>query len=209
MQAILVIVVVVVLAFLGYEYVYKGEAPPPTAEQAVQRARDAASEAAAKAREAVSAAAQAVGPAAEQATEALRQGADQVRQGAQQLGEQARQAAGDARAYLVDGVDLGRQARDAVGNAQAAFSAATDPAAAEAQLPALRDLDATLDGLGDKLGQLSAEARRGFAGLVAGAMPAVRSAAERVKAIDGLSPEVRATIDSIVAKLDGWSRAPA
>ena len=44
---------------------------------------------------------------------------------------------------------------------------------------------------------------------MAEAMPAVRGASERVKAIDGLSPEVRATIDSIVAKLEGWSKAPA
>ena len=69
MPALLVIIVLGVLAFIGYQYVYKQEQPPQTVEQATQQAKEAAGEAVSKAREALTAAGQALGPAAEQAFE--------------------------------------------------------------------------------------------------------------------------------------------
>ena len=188
MPALLVIIVLGVLAFIGYQYVYKQEQPPQTVEQATQQAKEAAGEAVSKAREALTAAGQALGPAAEQAGEAVRQGAEQLRQGAEHLGQQAQQAASgaaqtvretansaaqstqqaatDARSMVVDGVDLGNQMREAAGRARAALVSVTDAASAQAQLPTLKDVNLTLDGLQARLEALPGEARRGFATLL-------------------------------------------
>src|SRR4051812_27927686 len=62
-RAILTLLVLVVLAFVGYEYVYKGNAPPKSVDEAVQQARQAGGEAADAARNATQAAQQAAGPA--------------------------------------------------------------------------------------------------------------------------------------------------
>jgi cytoskeletal protein RodZ len=231
MPALLVIIVLGVLAFIGYQYVYKQEQPPQTVEQATQQAKEAAGEAVSKAREALTAAGQALGPAAEQAGEAVRQGAEQLRQGAEQLGQQAQQAASgaaqtvretansaaqstqeaatDARSMVVDGVDLGNQMREAAGRARAALVGVTDAASAEAQLPTLKDVNLTLEGLQARLEALPGEARRGFANLVSETLPSVRETAERIKAIEGTGPELDGALDALVAKLESWSRAPA
>jgi cytoskeletal protein RodZ len=224
MPALLVIIVLGVLAFIGYQYVYKQEQPPQTVEQATQQAKEAAGEAVSKAREALTAAGQALGPAAEQAGEAVRQGAEQLGQQAQQAASGAAQtvretansaaqstqeAATDARSMVVDGVDLGNQMREAAGRARAALVGVTDAASAEAQLPTLKDVNMTLEGLQARLEALPGEARRGFANLVAETLPSVRETAERIKAIEGTGPELDGALDALVAKLESWSRAPA
>lgn len=220
MRLILVLAVLALIAFVGYEYVYKQQPPPRTVEEATEQARRAAGEAVSKAQEALSAATQAVGPAAEQAGQALREGAEQLRQGAEQLGQQAgelagqaaqttQEAAADARSLVVDGVDLGTQMQEAAGRARAALAGVTDAATAQAQLPTLQEVNAKLDELQGRLGGLPAEAQRGFAAIVSQTLPSVRATAERIKAIEGTGPEVDGALDALVAKLEAWSRPPA
>jgi hypothetical protein len=209
MRSLIVLVVLAVLGLAAYRYLYQGEPPPQTVEQATLDAREAAGEAATKAREALQAAGQALGPAAQQAGEAVRQGAEQLRAGVQQLGQEGREAAADARSQVVDGVDLGNQMREAVGRARAALVGVTDAPAAEAALPTVRDADEALGQVQARLEALPAEARAGFAGLVAESLPALRDMVERVKAIDGTGPEVDQALDAMVARLEGWSRPPA
>src|SRR5689334_2846221 len=112
------LIVVIVLAFVGYEYVYKGSPPPQSVDQATQQARQAAQSAQ-----------QALGPAGQQAGQALQQGAEKLKEGAQELGQKAQDAAaarGPQGPTVVDGVDLGLATREAVGRARAALATATD-----------------------------------------------------------------------------------
>jgi Skp family chaperone for outer membrane proteins len=220
MRAIFALIVIIVLAFIGYEYVYKGNPAPRSVDQAVQQARDAANEAADAARTAAQSARQQLGPAAQQAEQALQQGAEKLKQGAEELGQKAQQAASDAAdkarqanqpqgPLVVDGIDLGTATREAVGRARAALATATDPTTADAQLTTLKGVNDKLQEIQGKLDALSAEGKRDLARQVAQDMPELRHLADRVKGIKGVGPDVGSTLDQILAKLDGWARAQA
>jgi hypothetical protein len=212
MRAILALIVLVVLAFVGYEYVYKHNPPPQSVDQATQQARQAAGEAATAAREAAQSAQQALGPAAQQAGQALQQGAEKLKEGAQDLGQKAQDAAASRAPQgptVVDGVDLGMATREAVGRARAALATATDPTTADGQLSTLKGVNEKLQEIQGKLDRLSAESKRSFAGLVAQDMPELRHLTDRVKGIKGVGPDVGSTLDQILAKLDGWANAQA
>ena len=212
MRAILMLTVVVVLAFVGYEYVYKGNPPPQSVDQATQQARQAAGEAATAAREAAQSAQQALGPAGQQAGQALQQGAEKLKEGAQELGQKAQDAAaarGPQGPTVVDGVDLGLATREAVGRARAALATATDPTTADAQLSTLKGVNEKLQEIQAKLDALSAEGKRDLAKQVAQDIPELRHLADRVKGIKGVGPDVGSTLDQIMAKLDSWAQTQA
>ena len=212
MRAILMLTVVVVLAFVGYEYVYKGNPPPQSVDQATQQARQAAGEAATAAREAAQSAQQALGPAGQQAGQALQQGAEKLKEGAQELGQKAQDAAaarGPQGPTVVDGVDLGLATREAVGRARAALATATDPTTADAQLTTLKGVNDKLQEIQGKLDALSAEGKRDLAKQVAQDIPELRHLADRVKGIKGVGPDVGSTLDQIMAKLDSWAQTQA
>ena len=216
MRAILTLLVLVVLAFVGYEYVYKGNPPPKSVDEAVQQARQAGGEAADAARNATQAAQQAAGP-------AIQQGAEKLKEGAQDLGQKAQDAAAAAadKAHqaaasrepqgptVVDGVDLGLATREAVGRARAALATATDPTTADGQLSTLKGVNEKLQEIQARLDRLSAEGKRDLAKQVAQDMPELRHLADRVKGMKGLGPDVGSTLDQIMAKLDGWANTQA
>ena len=63
-----------------------------------------------------------------------------------------------------------------------------------------------LDNVSAQVDQLPAEGRKLLASAVASVLPSLKTGAEKVAS---LSPEMKPTLDAIIARLEGWANAPA
>lgn len=143
--------------------------------------------------------------AARQAGEAARTAIGAVEGGAERLREEA----ADAQARVVNGIDVGRELRDASERMRTALADARQNADPGAALPTLEGVNRSLQGLDERVAGWSAEARRALAGAVAAALPTVRGLAVDLKANPDANRVLGPTLDGIIARLEGWARAPA
>ena len=206
MKLIIVVVLLAVLGYFGYQYVQEGNAPP-SVERAVQDAREQAGQAL-----------DAAGEAARSAGQALQQGAGNVLEGAEQVGERAgqaaqggaqdvRQTAQNAADEARGGLDVGRELEEFVGSVRKAASDLNNSATAEAVREEVNQLNEQLKGLAPQVEQLPETAQRGFASAASAALPTVRDLATRIEGMQG-GQSLKPTLDAIVAKLEEWSRPP-
>ena len=56
------------------------------------------------------------------------------------------------------------------------------------------------------MGELPAEGRKMLASAVSSALPALKACADKLA---GYSPDIKPTLDAIIAKLETWANAPA
>lgn len=181
MRRILVLALLVVLALVGYRYVQEGRVEVPASfEQAARQAGEAA-------RTAI----EATGDAARRGAERLQDGAD------------------DAQARVVNGIDLGGELREASDRMRTALADLRENADPHKALPTLEGVNRSLQGLDERVAGWSAEARRALAGAVAAMLPAARGVVAEIKANPDANRVLGPTLDGIVAKLEGWARAPA
>ena len=216
---LVIIVMIVVAAFLGYRYFYtdEGQQLAQQAEQTVEQAAEAVEGAVDEAREAVEGTADEAAGTAEQAGESTEQAAEEATQATEQAAEsatesaeQATESAGEAMAALtVGGVDLGKEVGSSVSDATSALGGITDKASAEAALPRLKAVESKLGELGGKVGQLPQKGKEALASLVGDALPALRDMVNRIEGMEGVREVVKPTLDSIMAKLDAWAKQPA
>jgi hypothetical protein len=226
MRWLVIIVVIVVLAFLGYRYFYTEEG-----QQLAEQAQQAGEQAATEAEETAEQAAGAVEGAVDEATEAVEGAADQAADTAEQAAgsaeqeaESAEQAAGQAAdraeqaaqsaeeataALTVEGVDLGKEVGTSVSDSVSALEGITDKASAEAALPDLKAVQTKLDGLSGKVEQLPQDAKKSLASLLGDSLPELRDLVTKVEGIEGVGPVVKPTLDGIMTKLDAWAEQPA
>jgi cytoskeletal protein RodZ len=201
MRWLVTVVVIVVAVFLGYRYFYSDQG-----QQMAQQVEETTDQAAEAVGQAADQAAETVEGATEQATESTEQAADQ----AADTAEQAAESAGDATAALtVEGVDLGKEIGTTVSDATSALGGITDKASAEAALPDLKAVDTKLGELGGKIEQLPADAKKSLASLLGDMLPKLQDVANKVEGMEGVGEVVKPTLDSIMAKLDGWAKQPA
>ena len=80
---------------------------------------------------------------------------------------------------MVDGVDVGKQLTGALDGLKTTLGGITDVASAQAALPKLDEAVKAVDGIGALVSKLSPEQRTMLAGLVAAALPALRSSPPR------------------------------
>lgn len=197
MQAILAVIVIVVLAFVGYQYLYRGEEPPATARQAAETAREAAQQA---------------GQALTQAGQALTQGAQQmgqaVQEQAQGAGQALRQQVEETRGAVAGGTEVGRELSGALNDLRTALGNITDPAKVQDALPSLEGIETRLAGLQERAAQLPAEARNGIAGLINQSLPGLKGLAEQAGNLEG-GERVKPTLQAIIARLEAWAKTPA
>jgi hypothetical protein len=107
----------------------------------------------------------------------------------------------------VGGVDLGSQVKSALDTVRSSLQGISDSATAQSALPRLQDASVQLDRVGGLAGQLPADARRGLANLIAGAVPRLNEQFDRVLAIPGVAGTLGPTIETLRGRLDQLSRA--
>jgi cytoskeletal protein RodZ len=220
MRWVLGIVVVVVLAFLGYE-AFRPESRPPVAESSVQPATPAAgTQAPPTAADQTSTADQTTAITADrtkaleeqamsEAQQAAKAAALKMQATAERVAKAAQAVASSTTALQVGDTDVGKGLTDAVNGVTATLGTITDQASAQAAVPKLVEIDARLYELKPKIDGLPDDARKTLASLVTGMLPKVQSAIDRVQATPGASEAIKPTLDPIMTKLDDWSRQPA
>jgi chromosome segregation ATPase len=230
MRWLVIIVVIVVVAFLGYRYFY-----PEEGQQLAEQAEQAGEQAATEAEETTEQAADAVEGAVDEATKAVEGAADQAADTAEEAAQSTEQAAGQATesteravdeaadraeqaaqsaeettaALTVEGVDLGKEVGTSVTDAVSTLEGVTDKASAEAALPDLKAVETKLDGLSGKVEQLPQDAKKSLASLLGDSLPELQDLVNKVEGIEGVGPVVKPTLDGIMTKLDAWAEQPA
>ncbi len=199
LRLLLGIIVVVAVILFGYRYL---EAPDDVARQAQEAAQQAAGAAQQAAQQAGQAAQQAAGAAQQAAKEAAGTAQDAAAQAVARMGAMAE----SLRTATVSGVDVGTQVSSAVASIRTSLDGVTDGASAEAAKARLEEAGRSLDNVSAKVEQLPSEGRRMLASAIQSALPALKTGADKVA---GYSPDLRPTLDVIIAKLEGWARAPA
>ena len=237
MRWLVTIVVIAIIAFLGYRYFYtdEGQQIAEQVEQTTEEAAQAVEETAEEATEAVEGAAddaadtaedaaQSTEQTAEQATGAVEGAADDAadtaeedaqstEQAAEEVTDSAErmaQSAQDATAALtVGGVNLGEEIGTAVSDATSALEGITDKASAEAALPSLQAAETRLDELSADVEKLPQQAKEALASLLDDSLPELKDLVSKVEGMEGVGEVVKPTLDSIMAKLDAWGKQPA
>jgi vacuolar-type H+-ATPase subunit H len=223
MRWLVTVVIVAIIAFVGYRYFYTGEG-----QQVAEQTEQTAEQAAEQVEETTEEAAQAVGEAAEEATEAVEgateeaaetadeaaqsteQAAGQAAESAEEAAESTEQSAQDATAALtVDGVNLGEQIGTTVSDTVSALEGITDRASAEAALPDLQAVEGKLDELSGRIEQLPQQGKEALASLLDDSLPELQDLVNKVEGMEGVGEVVKPTLDGIMTKLEAWGKQPA
>jgi chromosome segregation ATPase len=234
MRWLVTVVVIAIIAFVGYRYFYTEEgqqvaeqveetaqeaaqAVEETAEEATEAVEGDADQAADTAEQAADEATQSTERAADEATAAVEGATDQAAESTEQAAdeaadsaEQMAESAEDATAALtVDGVNLGEEVGTTVSDAASALEGITDKASAEAALPSLQAVETRLDELGADVEKLPQHAKEALASLLDDSLPELQDLVTKVEGMEGVGEVVKPTLDGIMAKLDAWAQQPA
>jgi predicted negative regulator of RcsB-dependent stress response len=219
MRWLITVVVIAIIAFVGYRYFYTDEG-----QQVAEQVEDTAEQAATQVEETAEEAAQAVEETAEEATEADEGATDEAADTAEQATESTEQAADEAAdsaeqmtesaqesmaALTVGGVNLGEEIGTTVSDATSALEGITDKASAEAALPSLQAVETKLDELSGDVEKLPQHAKEALASLLDDSLPELQDLVSKVEGIEGVGEVVKPTLDGIMAKLDAWAQQPA
>jgi hypothetical protein len=88
-----------------------------------------------------------------------------------------------------------------------AFADIRDAASAERAMPALRDLNAKIDSMGETLSRLPAAARNSLRPVIEEQVKVTTEKANAVGSIEGIGAEIRALIQEIITKITKWISA--
>ena len=223
MRWLVIVVVIAIIAFLGYRYFYPEEGQQvaeqveETTEEATEAVEGDADEAAGSTEQTAEEATGAVEGATDQAADTTEQAAEEATESTEQAAEEATgsaeqmaQSAEDATAALtVDGVNLGEEIGTTVSDASSALEGITDKASAEAALPSLQAVETKLDELSGDVEQLPQHAKEALASLLDDSLPELQDLVSKVEGIEGVGEVVKPTLDGIMAKLDAWAEQPA
>ena len=223
MRWLVTVVIIAIVAFVGYRYLYTGEGQQ-VAEQAAEQVEEtteetarAVGEAAEEATEAVEGATDEAAETADEAAQSTEQTAEEATEATEQAAEegadtaeQEAQSAQDATAALtVDGVNLGEQIGTTVSDTVSALEGITDRASAEAALPDLEAVGSKLDELNDRIEQLPQQGKEALASLLDDSLPELQDLVNKVEGMEGVGEVVKPTLDGIMTKLEAWGRQPA
>jgi small-conductance mechanosensitive channel len=201
MRWLVTVVVIAIIAFLGYRFFYTEEG-----QQVAEQVEETAQEAAQAVEETADEATAAVEGATDQAADTAEQAADEAADSAEQMADSAEDATA---ALTVDGVNLGEEIGTTVSDAASALEGITDKASAEAALPSLQAVETKLDELGADVEKLPQHAKEALASLLDDSLPELQDLVTKVEGMEGVGEVVKPTLDNIMAKLDAWAQQPA
>lgn len=217
MRILIGLVVLAALAYVGFQTFRTDEGRQTleeTARQAAATAQEAAGQAATAARQAAQVAGEAAREVTQEAGELAGRAGDAAGEATRQAGEvvrdagQAAQGAGQPAALTVGDVDVGAELRGFVDRTRDTLANVRDQASAEAALPSLQDTRSKLDGLAAQVEQLPAEGRAQLANAVNASLPTLKDLAGRLAGTEG-GQTLKPTLDAMIARLEGWAKAPA
>jgi hypothetical protein len=201
---------IVVVAALAYYYVggkrgqEMAERAPESTTQATQQATGAASKPVQQTTEAAKETTQ-------QATEATSQAAQQATGAASQATQQATEAASQAATSVanltVGNVNLAERVTTFFDDAKKTLEGVTDAKSAEAARPKLQEIAANLDQISDLAGQLPADGKQAFTGMIDKGVPTLRPLIDKVLAMPGVGEVLKATLEPIKTKLQAMATA--
>lgn len=183
------VIVVIVVAFLGYRYFGGGEAPQPAPAPAPQAEAPAPAQAAG----------QAVQEAAQQAGQAVQEAAQQVAAGAAGMAQ-------SLASLKVGDVEIGNRIATTVEGLQSALAGITDQASGEAAKAKIEEAAKAVDELSAQVAQLPDDGKKLLASTLAPVVPALRAAADKVGAIEGVGAQLKPTLDAAITKLEDWAK---
>jgi hypothetical protein len=143
-----------------------------------------------------------------EAPPSLQQATQQAGQALQEAGRVVQEKAEAARAAVTGGLDLGQEVSGTLGELRGTLAGLTDPAKLQDALPSLDALETKLAGMQAKVEELPTTARGAVAAAVNESLPTLRSLSERVGSLQGGEP-VKAKLDAIIDRLEGWAKPPA
>jgi hypothetical protein len=210
---------IVVVAALAYYYVggkrsqemaerATGSATQPT-EQATGAASKAAQQTTETAKETTQQTTEAAKEATQQATGAASQAAQQATGAASQATQQATEAASQAATSVanltVGNVNLSDRITTFFDDAKKTLEGVTDAKSAEAARPKLQELAANLDQISGLAGQLPADGKQAFTGMVNKVVPTLRPLIDKVLTMPGVGEVLQATLEPIKTKLQAMA----
>ncbi len=107
---------------------------------------------------------------------------------------------------MVDGVDLTKQVTSALDGLKATLGGVTDAATAQTALPKLQEAATAIDGISGMLDKLSSGQKTALAAFIAAELPTIREMAANVLQIEGVGEVAKPVIDSLITKLETFSK---
>jgi hypothetical protein len=199
---------IVVVAALAYYYVggkrsqEMAERATGSATQPTEQATGAASKAAQQTTETAKETTQQTTEAAKEATQ---QATGAASQATQQATEAASQAATSVANLTVGNVNLSDRITTFFDDAKKTLEGVTDAKSAEAARPKLQELAANLDQISELAGQLPADGKQAFTGMVNKVVPTLRPLIDKVLAMPGVGEVLQATLEPIKTKLQAMA----
>ena len=199
---------IVVVAALAYYYVggkrsqEMAERATGSATQPTEQATGAASKAAQQTTETAKETTQQTTEAAKEATQ---QATGAASQATQQAPEAASQAATSVANLTVGNVNLSDRITTFFDDAKKTLEGVTDAKSAEAARPKLQELAANLDQISGLAGQLPADGKQAFTGMVNKVVPTLRPLIDKVLAMPGVGEVLQATLEPMKAKLQAMA----
>jgi hypothetical protein len=111
-----------------------------------------------------------------------------------------------AAGLVIDGVDLGKQMTTALDGLKSTMASITDTATAQTALPKLTEAGTAIDTVNGMLAKLTPEQKSALAAIVTAALPAIKEAAGKVLAIQGVGDLAKPVVDGLIAKLESLAK---
>ncbi len=109
-------------------------------------------------------------------------------------------------AVTIDGVDIGKSITDTLTNTTTALGTIADAATAQAALPKLDEATKAIDGLAGIAGKFTPEQKTMVGGLITAGMPALKAAADKALAIEGVGAIAKPIVDGLLAKIEALAK---
>ncbi len=107
---------------------------------------------------------------------------------------------------VIDGVDVSGTLTKTLGDLTGTFAGITDAATATAALPKFEAAGKAVDSVAAVAAKLSGEQKTAVGTMISAAMPALRAAADKALAINGVGAIAKPVVDAIFAKIEGLAK---
>jgi chemotaxis protein histidine kinase CheA len=181
------------------------EAAKGATKQTTEAAKGATKQTTEAAKESTQQTTEAAKQATQQAAGAASQATGAASQATQQAPEAASQAATSVANLTVGDVNLSERITTFFDDAKKTLEGVTDAKSAEAARPKLQELAANLDQISGLAGQLPADGKQAFTGMIDKVVPTLRPLIDKVLAMPGVGEVLQATLEPMKAKLQAMA----
>jgi hypothetical protein len=106
----------------------------------------------------------------------------------------------------IDGIDVTKSLTDVMGGMTSVLGSVTDATTAQAALPKITELTGTVDKVAGVAGKFTPENKTAIGALITAGLPAVRAAADKVLAQQGVGDILKPAVDGIFGKIEALAK---